>query len=74
VSIDDEAVGIQINAPPREGAANEALLEFVAEVVGVKRSKTTLGAGGKSRAKVVEVETEQSKEEVFNKFTKAMED
>lgn len=74
LSIDDEAVGIAINAPPREGAANEALCEFVAEIVGVKRSKATLEAGGKSRTKVVEVETSQTAEEVYAKFKQSMED
>lgn len=72
VGIDDEAIAIQINAPPREGAANAALIEFVADIVGVKKSNTSLEAGGKSRSKVVDIQTEQTTEEVYKKFTSFM--
>lgn len=74
VSIDDEAVGVAINAPPREGAANQALVEYLSDCIGVKRSKTTLEAGNKSKSKVVDVETDQSTAEVFAKLTKIMDD
>lgn len=74
VSIDDEAATIQINAPPREGAANEALLEYLSGLVNVKRSKVSLGAGGKSKSKIVEIETEQSAEEIFAKLSGQLQD
>lgn len=74
VSIDDEAVGISINAPPREGAANQALVEYIAECVGVKRSKATLEAGNKSKSKVVDIETEQSSADIFAKLQAIMKD
>lgn len=74
VSIDDEAVGIAINAPPREGAANQALVEYLSDCIGVKRSKASLEAGTKSKSKVVDVETEQSPAEVFTKLSKIMGD
>ncbi len=50
-----EAVKIKVAAPAVEGKANEALLDFVAEKLGVHRRDVTLITGEKSRDKVVEV-------------------
>jgi len=44
---------IRIKAPPVEGKANEALLEFLAGKLRVKRSQCELVRGGQSRSKVV---------------------
>lgn len=38
-------------APPADGAANEALLRFVAERLGVPRGAVRLDAGAAARAK-----------------------
>lgn len=54
--IGDDAVGVQIDAPAREGEANAALLDFMAETLGVKRRQVSLGAGSRSREKLVTVE------------------
>lgn len=54
--MDDGAVGVQIDAPAREGEANAALLEYIAEVLGIKRRQVSLGSGSRSREKVVTVE------------------
>eukprot|EP00771_Trimastix_marina_P003425 gnl/Trimastix_PCT/4684.p2 GENE.gnl/Trimastix_PCT/4684~~gnl/Trimastix_PCT/4684.p2 ORF type:complete len:130 (-),score=6.46 gnl/Trimastix_PCT/4684:83-472(-) len=53
--IEDEGVGVQIAAPAREGEANTELLEFLAEVLGVRRSHLLLDTGGRSRSKTVAV-------------------
>lgn len=50
------AVKIRIAAPPAEGAANDALLTFLAGRLGVPRSAVTLRRGATGRRKVVEVE------------------
>ena len=42
--------------PPVEGAANKAVVEFLAERLGLKRHQVTLVSGGKGREKVVAVE------------------
>eukprot|EP00897_Mesotaenium_endlicherianum_P006345 jgi/Mesen1/5739/ME000029S05052 len=55
-SVGEETVGVQIDAPPRDGEANSALLEFIAEVLGVKKRQVSLSVGSKSRSKVVLVE------------------
>lgn len=49
-------VGVAINAPPRDGEANEAVLDYIAEVVGVKKRQVSLLQGSKSREKVLLVE------------------
>eukprot|EP00271_Cylindrocystis_brebissonii_P002146 TRINITY_DN1251_c0_g1_i1.p1 TRINITY_DN1251_c0_g1~~TRINITY_DN1251_c0_g1_i1.p1 ORF type:complete len:206 (-),score=23.90 TRINITY_DN1251_c0_g1_i1:332-949(-) len=49
-------VGVAIDAPAREGEANSALLELMAQVLGVRKRQVSLGLGGKSREKVVLVE------------------
>ncbi|XP_057418059.1 uncharacterized protein LOC130712241 [Lotus japonicus] len=54
--VSDEAVGVQIDAPARDGEANAALLDYISSVLGVKRRQVSLGTGSKSRDKTVIVE------------------
>ncbi|MBS1822120.1 MAG: YggU family protein [Acidobacteria bacterium] len=49
------AVKIALNAPPVDGKANEALIAFVAERVGVPRSKVALIAGMTNRSKTLRI-------------------
>ena len=51
-----DAILIRLNAPPVEGAANEALIAFLSDVLGVPRRDITLVAGEKSRDKRVQVD------------------
>ncbi|KAI3931765.1 hypothetical protein MKW98_012175 [Papaver atlanticum] len=67
---DDEALGVQIDAPARDGEANAALLDYISEVIGVKRRQVSLGSGSKSRDKVVLVE-ETSLQTVFEALSSA---
>ncbi|KAL2504621.1 Protein of unknown function (DUF167) [Abeliophyllum distichum] len=53
---DDEALGVQIDAPAKDGEANAALLDYISSVTGVKRRQVSIGSGSKSRDKVVIVE------------------
>ncbi|KAL2528162.1 hypothetical protein Fot_20763 [Forsythia ovata] len=53
---DDEALGVQIDAPAKDGEANAALLDYISSVLGVKRRQVSIGSGSKSRDKVVIVE------------------
>ena len=50
-----DAVKIKVAAPALEGKANEALLEFIAEKLGLHRRNLTLIAGEKSRDKLIEI-------------------
>lgn len=50
------ALKIRLAAPPVEGRANAALIEFVADRLGVPRNRVTLLSGTTSRHKVLRVE------------------
>ena len=50
-----DAVKIKVAAPAIDGKANEALLEFIAEKLGLHRRNLTLIAGEKSRDKLIEI-------------------
>ncbi|KAE7998292.1 hypothetical protein FH972_002851 [Carpinus fangiana] len=67
--LSDEAVGVQIDAPAKDGEANAALLDFMSSVLGVKRRQVSIGSGSKSRDKVVIVE-EVTIQTVFNALDK----
>lgn len=44
---------MRLAAPPVEGRANEALVRFVAESLGVRRDDVRVVAGGRSRRKLL---------------------
>ena len=56
VGMHDGCVKIRLAAPPVDGAANAALVEFVAKQVGIAKSRVRITAGLTSRRKTVEVE------------------
>ncbi|XP_008245124.1 PREDICTED: UPF0235 protein C15orf40-like [Prunus mume] len=66
----DEALGVQIDAPAKDGEANAALLDYISSVLGVKRRQVSIGSGSKSRDKVVIVE-EMTLQSVFDILDKA---
>jgi len=47
---------VRLTAPPVDGAANEALVRFLAERLGVPRSAVRVVSGETGRSKVVAVE------------------
>jgi uncharacterized protein (TIGR00251 family) len=49
-------VKLRLAAPPVDGAANAALIEFVAERLGLAKSRVRIVSGQTSRRKVVEVD------------------
>lgn len=51
-----EALKVRLAAPPVDGAANEALIAFLAEQLGVRKSALSIRSGAKSRNKTVYVE------------------
>ncbi|XP_040379224.1 UPF0235 protein C15orf40 homolog [Oryza brachyantha] len=68
--IGDEAVGVQIDAPARDGEANAALVDFISSVLGVKKREVSIGSGSKSREKVVLVQ-DATLQGVFDALKKA---
>jgi uncharacterized protein len=51
-----DAVLIRLAAPPVEGAANEALVAFLSDALGVPRRSIAIVSGEKSRDKRVRIE------------------
>jgi uncharacterized protein (TIGR00251 family) len=51
-----DAIKVRLAAPPVDGAANDELVRFLAEALGVPRRAVHLTAGLTSRRKTVEVE------------------
>jgi uncharacterized protein (TIGR00251 family) len=53
--LSDGTLKIRLTAPPVEGKANQALVEFLAEVLEVPRSRLEIVAGESGRDKLVSV-------------------
>lgn len=52
----DGHIKVRLAAPPVDGAANAALVQFVADKLGVAKSRVRLISGTSSRRKVLEIE------------------
>jgi uncharacterized protein (TIGR00251 family) len=52
----DGALRVRLHAPPVDGAANEALVAFLAERLAVPRRGVRIVTGATSRTKMIEVE------------------
>jgi uncharacterized protein (TIGR00251 family) len=58
-----DALKVAVTAPPVEGRANEACIEFFAKLLNVPQSSVTMASGHSSRSKVIRV-AQLSAEEV----------
>jgi uncharacterized protein (TIGR00251 family) len=56
VGVHGAALKVRLQAPPVEGAANDALIALLAERLGVARSAVRVIGGTTSRAKTVEID------------------
>ncbi len=56
VGLHGDALKVRLSAPPVDGAANAALVELLADALGVPRRAVRIVAGETSRGKVVEVD------------------
>jgi uncharacterized protein len=50
-----DALKLSLTAPPVDGRANEACIEFLADFLKVPRSSVTISSGENSRRKVIRV-------------------
>lgn len=55
VGIHGDAIKIKLAAPPVEGAANAALVEFLCDTLHIPRARIRIVTGAKSRSKCVEI-------------------
>jgi len=69
--LNDGTVKIHLTAPPVEGQANEALLKFLSEVLGVPLSRLDIVAGKTGRDKLVSV-LDMDAETVHKRIVKHM--
>lgn len=50
-----DALKLALTAPPVEGRANQAVIEFFAELFAIPRSSVTIASGESSRNKVIRI-------------------
>jgi hypothetical protein len=62
VGIEGDAIKIRLNAPPVEGKANDALMEFLADVLQVTRAQIGIVTGQTARRKIVQVRGRTAKQ------------
>jgi len=56
IFLESDSVGVSISAPARDGEANQAITEFVASILGLRKHQVTLSkASTKSRDKVLNI-------------------
>ena len=50
-----DALRISVTAPPADGKANQAVIEFLADFFEIPRSSVTIASGDTSRLKVIRI-------------------
>jgi uncharacterized protein (TIGR00251 family) len=68
----DGTVKVRIPAPPVEGKANEALLKFLASVLGIRKRRIEIIAGHKGLDKIISI-MDMTAPEVQKRILKHME-
>lgn len=68
-----DAIKLSLRAPPLEGRANQACIEFLAEVLDLPRSSIRIASGQTSRRKVIRI-VGRSVDEVASKLERATTD
>ncbi|KAK6216069.1 hypothetical protein LQW54_003844 [Pestalotiopsis sp. IQ-011] len=54
-AITDDAVELNVSAPPRDGEANKAVIKVMSEALEVAKSDLSIATGHKSRDKTIEI-------------------
>ncbi|HEY32667.1 MAG TPA: YggU family protein [Dehalococcoidia bacterium] len=69
VRFEDDVLYLRIAAPPVKGKANQALIAFLSDILGVSKSNLSIDKGATSRTKVITVEgltQEETRERIEN--------
>lgn len=53
--IDEDVIKVKLTAPPVEGKANKALVQFLAKTLGVARGDVEILSGERSRVKSIRI-------------------
>ena len=64
----DGVLHVKINAPPVRGKANRELIDYLGEVLGVRKSAITIVKGQTSRNKIIAV-AGMSREDILKRLT-----
>lgn len=56
IGVHGDAIKVKVASPPVDGAANEELVRFFAELLGLPKSRVLVKQGGRSRRKLLEIE------------------
>jgi len=56
VGVHGEALSLAVAAPPVDGAANDEIVRFLAELCGIPKGRVTLVRGASARMKLFELE------------------
>lgn len=54
----DGVLIVSVNAPPVDGAANEAVIGALADALGIKKRQIRVSSGHSARTKILAIETE----------------
>ncbi|KAE9554595.1 hypothetical protein FO519_002155 [Halicephalobus sp. NKZ332] len=64
-----EEIGVAIAAPPRDGAANEELIQTMMDFLGLRKAEIDFDKGAKSRSKVLLITSSRfTKDEIVEKL------
>jgi uncharacterized protein (TIGR00251 family) len=67
----DQTIKVRLTAPPVEGQANAALIEFLAKVLGVAKTRIEIVAGSGGRDKLVtifDMESSEAQERILSQL------
>lgn len=72
MKMDDGRLKIRLTAPPVDGAANEALMKFLAERFDISRSQVEIASGHTGREKIIRISgiTDEEVNRLLNKANK----
>lgn len=74
-AVEPDYVGVSVQAPPKDGEANEGIREFVASILGLKKRDVEIVKGEKSHEKVLMIEAQSglTPQSVIEKLKESME-
>ena len=74
-AVEPDYVGVSVQAPPKDGEANEGIREFLASILGLKKRDVEIVKGEKSHEKVLIIEASSglTPQSVIDKLKESME-
>ncbi|VDK49767.1 unnamed protein product [Anisakis simplex] len=73
--IGSDSIEVALAAPPRDGQANEALIDAMAEILGLRKGDIALETGSRSRSKLITVNSQRiTLDEVRAKLQKSVDE